>query len=114
AIANMLEVAKFDGAFVDIDHGWACDALGRYYEAFACLEWGLFLGYTECVREALSDTLTMAFVFSSVDRLRHQQAIALFSLELEDQILGYESLGRDTWLTDPGLQPARELVEGLM
>lgn len=115
AIAAALETARTDDAFADIDSAWACDILARYYEAWGCAEWGLFFAYTYPVREALSDTLTMAFVFASVDHLRHQQAIGLYSLDLEDEVLGYRSgLGRETWLNDPALQPTRRVVEELM
>ena len=115
AIAAALETARTDDAFTDIDIAWACDILAHYYEAWGCAEWGLFLAYTHPVREALSDTLTMAFVFAAVDHLRHQQAIGLYSLDLEDEVLGYRSgLGRDAWLDDPALQPSRRVVEGLM
>lgn len=115
AISNVLETAGGDGAFADIESSWACDILARYYEAWACAEWGLFLAYTHGVREALSDTLSMAFVFAAVDHLRHQQAIALYSLDLEDRVLGYRAgLGPEAWLSDPALQPARHLVEELM
>lgn len=115
AIANTVEIARADGAFADIDRSWACDVLSRYYEAWACAEWGLFLAYTHAVREALSDTLTMAFVFASVDHLRHQQAIALYSLDLEDEVFGYRSgLGPETWMEDAALQPSRRVVEELM
>ncbi|MEW6475213.1 MAG: monooxygenase [Actinomycetota bacterium] len=115
AIAAALETARMDDAFADVDSAWACDILARYYEAWGCAEWGLFLAYTYPVREALSDTLTMAFVFAAVDHLRHQQAIGLYSLDLEDEVLGYRSgLGPDTWISDAALQPSRRVVEGLM
>lgn len=115
AIANVLETARGDGAFADIESDWARAVLAPYYEAWGFAEWGLFLTYTHAVREALSDTLSMAFVFAAVDHLRHQQAIALYSLELEDEALGYRSgLGRDVWLGCPTLQPARRVVEKLM
>jgi hypothetical protein len=98
-----------------MDPDWACDVVARYYEAFACVEWGLFVASMRGVREALSDTVTMAMVFAAVDRLRHQQAISLFSLELEDEVVGYRAgLGPSVWLEDPVLQPARRAVEGLM
>lgn len=115
AIANALDVARTNGAFADIDSTWARVILARYYEAWACAEWGLFMAYTRVVREALSDTLTMSSVFAAVDHLRHQQAIALYSLDLEDTVLGYQSgLGMDTWLNDPSLQPTRRVIERLM
>lgn len=115
AIANLLETGKSVGSFADIDPDWACDVLAPYYEAFACVEWGLFVASMRGVREALSDTLTMTLVFAAVDRLRHQQAITLFSLDLEDEVVGYRAgLGRAVWLDDTALQPARRVVEGLM
>lgn len=115
SIAAAIDVAKQTSVFADMDHVWTNDVLARYYEAIGCLEWGLYLAHTRPVRESLSDTLAMALVFSAADRLRHQQAIALYSLDLEEECVGYQGgLGKDAWLHDPALQPARWVVEALM
>ncbi|HYT38030.1 MAG TPA: monooxygenase, partial [Acidimicrobiia bacterium] len=75
----------------------------------------LFLALNRAIRLALSDTLTMMITFTAVDRLRHQQAIALFGLELEQELGGIpEGLGRQSWLSDPVYQPARRVIERLM
>jgi methane monooxygenase component A beta chain/propane monooxygenase small subunit len=114
SIQNAVGAAKLDGALRDIAPGWL-SLLARYYEALACFEWGMFLAHAFVTREALSDTLTMAVTFSGMDRLRHQQDIALFSLDLDEQLADYEGgLGVDVWMNDPVCQPARRLAERLL
>ena len=46
-----------DGA---ADLVWCRDVLGPYYEAYACCESGLSIALSRCVREALSDSVSMA------------------------------------------------------
>lgn len=114
SIQRAIDSAKLNGAFQDIAPEWA-GLLSRYYEAFASFQWGMFRAHAFVTREALSDTLSMTYTFSGMDRLRHQQAIALYSLDLHEQIDGYvEGAGMDAWLNDPVCQPARRLVERLM
>jgi hypothetical protein len=89
--------------------------LGPYYEAWACAESALFIALSRCVREALSDTLSMALVLAAVDRARHQQDIAGLSLHLVAGIPTYlDGLGLPTWTDDPALAPTRRFVEALL
>lgn len=65
----------------------------------------MFKAHAFVTREALSDTLSMTYTFSAMDRLRHQQDIALYSLGLYEQAPGYtEGAGREAWLNDPVCQ----------
>ncbi len=115
AVASLLESARSYGYFADLDGFWAREILARYHQGYGFLEWGLFLALNRAVRLALSDTLTMMITFTAVDRLRHQQAIALFGLELEQELGGIpDGLGRSAWVSDPVYQPARRVVERLM
>ncbi len=114
SIQRAIDSAKLNGAFGDIAPAWL-DLLSRYYEAFASYQWGMFRAHAFVTREALSDTLSMTYTFSGMDRLRHQQAIALYSLDLHGQIAGYtEGAGMDAWLHDPLCQPTRRIVERLL
>jgi propane 2-monooxygenase small subunit len=115
AVSGLLDSARSNGYFADLDGFWAREILARYHQGYGFLEWGLFLALNRAIRLALSDTLTMMITFSAVDRLRHQQAIALFGLELEQELGGIpDGLGREAWLSDPAYQPARRVVERLM
>ncbi|MCA1845737.1 MAG: monooxygenase, partial [Actinobacteria bacterium] len=115
AVAALLDSARSNGYFSDLDGFWAREILARYHQGYAFVEWGLFLALNRAVRLALSDTLTMMITFTAVDRLRHQQAIAMFGLDLEQELGGIpEGLGREAWLEDPAYQPARRVVERLM
>ena len=115
AVATLLDSARGNGYFTDLDGFWAREILARSHQGYGFLEWGLFLALNRAIRLALSDTLTMMITFTAVDRLRHQQAIAMFGLELEQELGGIpEGLGREAWLSDPAYQPARRVVERLM
>jgi propane 2-monooxygenase small subunit len=114
SIAQAVQAAKSNFSLPDIAPDWV-GLLALYYEAFASLEWGMFRAHAYVSREALSDTITMTYTFSGMDRLRHQQDIALYSLDLHEQIASYqEGLGMQVWLHDPALQPARRVVERLL
>lgn len=115
ALASLLDSARSNGYFADLDGFWAREILARYHQAYGFFEWGIFLALNRSIRLALSDTLTMMITFTGVDRLRHQQAISTFGLELEEQLGGIpDGLGREAWLSDPALQPARRVIERLM
>ncbi|HMC05726.1 MAG TPA: monooxygenase [Actinomycetota bacterium] len=115
AVAGLLDSTRANGYLADVDGFWARDILARHYQAYGCYEWGLFLALNRAIRLALSDTLTMMITFTAIDRLRHQQSIAVYGLELEQELGGIaEGLGKEAWLGDPVHQPARWVVERLM
>ena len=115
AVAGVLESASTGGGLEELDDYWTQEVLGRYHQGFAFVQWGLFRTLSRAVRHAPSDTLTMMLTFGAVDRLRHQQTIALFTLALE-QAGGMvdEGQAREAWLRDPVYQPTRRVVERLM
>jgi methane monooxygenase component A beta chain/propane monooxygenase small subunit len=115
SVSGLLDAARSNGYLADIDGFWAREILARHHQGYGFLEWGLFLALNRSVRLALSDTLTMMITFTAVDRLRHQQSIAMLGLELEQELGGIpDGLGREAWLDDPVYQPARRAVERLM
>ena len=115
AISRQMRTAELNGSFGDMCSHWCRDVLGPYYEAWACAESALFIALSRCVREALSDTLSMALVFAGVDRARHQQDIANISLHLVAEIPTYlDGLGLPTWNDDPALAPTRQFIEALL
>ena len=114
AIDRAVSVARDIGIFTEIHPDWH-RVLATVYEGWACAELGIFLALSRSVRPALSDTISMALVFAAVDRLRHQQGIALLALDLEAELAGYPArIGVQTWVEYPAYQPVRELVERLM
>ena len=114
SIAGAITSAKANDAFGEIAPEWL-PLVARYYEALGSFEWGMFKAHAIVTREALSDTLSMTYTFSAMDRLRHQQDIALYSLDLHENAPGYtEGAGMDAWLNDAACQGARRLVERLL
>ncbi len=111
-IENLVELQRSSGALAALDETWVNQVLGPVYGAYACVEWGLFRAFSYAMREARSDTITFAFTFNAGDKLRHAHDIALYDLDLEESRPGYSStVGKESWLNEPALQPARKVVE---
>lgn len=114
-LARNRQSAQDNRGYLDMDPRWCRDVLGPYYEAYACCESGLSIALSRCVREALSDTVSMALVLAGVDRSRHQQDIAAVSLALVQDIPTYvDGLGPEVWAHDPVMAPMRRVVERLL
>jgi hypothetical protein len=112
---RIVEAAKTEGLFADFDEVWAKTVLGRYYAAYACLEYGLFRCFSYAQREALSATAGNVCIFNAADKIRHAQDIALYGMDLADAVSGFsDTEAKTVWLEDPLYQGARKNVEGLM
>lgn len=115
SLERIVEAARCGGLFADFDETWAKTILGRYYAAYACLEYGLFRCFAYAQREALSATVGNACIFNAADKIRHAQDIALYGMDLADTITGFsDAEAKTVWLADPIYQGARKNVEGLM
>lgn len=113
-IDSIVDMHRTSGALAALDAKWVDRVIGPVYGAYACVEWGLFRSLSYAMREARSDTITFAFTFNAADKLRHAHDIALYDLELEEARPDHSTTaGKDAWLTEPALQPARKVVEEL-
>ena len=112
---RIVDAAKSAGLFADFDETWAKTILGKYYAAYACLEYGLFRCFSYAQREALSATVGNVCIFNAADKIRHAQDIALYGMDLSEAVPGFSDGDAKTiWLEDPVYQGARKVVEGLM
>ncbi|MGE0820959.1 MAG: methane monooxygenase [Candidatus Binatia bacterium] len=112
---RIVEAAKSEGLFADFDETWATTILGRYYAAYACLEYGLFRCFSFAQREALSATAGNVCIFNAADKIRHAQDIALYGMDLAEAVRGFsDAEAKAVWLEDPIYQGARKAVERLM
>ncbi|HKA52783.1 MAG TPA: methane monooxygenase, partial [Candidatus Binatia bacterium] len=94
---------------------WAKTVLGKYYAAYACLEYGLFRCFAYAQREALSATAGNVCIFNAADKIRHAQDITLYGMDLAEMIPDFsDAAAKAVWLQDPIYQGARKNVEGLM
>lgn len=110
-----VEAARAEGLFADFDETWAKTLLGKYYAAYACLEYGLFRCFSYAQREALSATVGNVCIFNAADKIRHAHDITLYGMDLAEIIPGFSDADAKTvWLEDPIYQAARKNVEGLM
>ena len=112
---RIVEAAKAEQLFADYDETWAKTVLGKYYAAYACLEYGLFRCFSYAQREALSATTGNVCIFNAADKIRHAQDITLYGMDLTEVIPGFsDAEAKTVWLEDPVYQAARKNVEGLM
>lgn len=101
-----------DGRIDRMAPAWRDVMLGTYYAAWPFAAYGQFLALSYSVREALSDTLTLAFAFEVADKLRQGQDIVHHLVALVDACPGFSDAGaRAAWMRDPALVPVRELIE---
>ena len=101
-----------DTGLGEINKTWLREILGKYYAAWPFAEYGLFLALCYAVREALADTVIFATAFEATDKLRHQQDIVRFILEIGDRDQTYsDASARAAWMEDPVLVPVRENIE---
>jgi methane monooxygenase component A beta chain/propane monooxygenase small subunit len=98
-----------------MDPTWVSEVLGGHYRVWSFVEYGTFRPFACAQRETLSDTLSSAFIFEGLDRLRHAQDIVIYMMELEEQLPGLGGQdAKQRWLDDPRYQPSRRLIEQLM
>jgi methane monooxygenase component A beta chain/propane monooxygenase small subunit len=114
-IDRIVEAARSEGLFADSDETWVKMVLGKYYAAYACLEYGLFRCFSYAQREALSATVGNVCIFNAADKIRHAQDITLYGMDLAEVLPGFsDAEAKTVWLEDPCYQGARKNVEGLM
>jgi methane monooxygenase component A beta chain/propane monooxygenase small subunit len=112
---RIVEAARAEGLFADFDQLWAKTVLGKYYAAYACLEYGLFRCFAYAQREALSATAGNVCIFNAADKIRHAQDITLYGMDLIELIPDFsDAQAKAVWLEDPVYQGARKNVESLM
>ncbi len=114
-VDRLVEAARSEDLFADFDETWVKTVLGKYYAAYACLEYGLFRCFAYAQREALSATVGNVCIFNAADKIRHAQDITLYGMDLAEAIPGFsDAEAKSVWLEDPVYQGARKNVEGIM
>ena len=115
SLDRIVDAARSEGLFADFDETWVKTILGKYYAAYACLEYGLFRCFSYAQREALSATAGNVCIFNAADKIRHAQDITLYGMDLTESVPGFSDAdAKVAWLEDPIYQGARKMVEGLM
>jgi methane monooxygenase component A beta chain/propane monooxygenase small subunit len=120
SLERSLDGAQAAGLFEFADHEWVKTGLAKHYMTFPYVEYGLFLAFCYAEREALSDTVTFATVFSAADKLRHLQDIVYYSFELAEAtdagvVPDFDDSGvAETWKSDPVWQGARKATENII
>jgi methane monooxygenase component A beta chain/propane monooxygenase small subunit len=114
-IDRVTDVALRTGGFDRVGPSWLQAGLVGGLIPFSHAEYGMFRTLNAAARESMSDTVNNILVFNASDKLRHAQAIAILSLDIETPHPSFDAAaGRRAWLESPLWQPARRLVEAIM
>jgi Methane/Phenol/Toluene Hydroxylase len=114
SIQRAIEGARRNGSIRNFSPRWT-RFLAEHYAAYRFPEYGLFMSLSYAQREALSDVVASPIVFQGLEKDRHAQDIALYCMELEEEISGFTDANcKALWMDSPIWQPTREIVELLM
>ncbi len=114
-VQQNLENAKNVNAYAHWNENWV-DVVAKHVSAWMHPEHGLGMHvFLAANRDAMSNMLNNVIAVNSAHKLRIAQDIALYNLEVSEQIPGFDgSAHKDIWLNDPCWQGVRENVELLM
>lgn len=114
SLSRSISAAVKSGQLAFAEPGWAHVGLARHFLTYPFVNYGLFLAFCYAEREALSDTVTFAVVFTAADKLRHMQDAVHYSFELEAAFGTSDAEAPAWWKSDPVWQGARAAVEHII
>jgi propane monooxygenase small subunit len=109
-----IENAKLQKAFAAWNRQWT-QVVARHVGAWMHAEHGLGMHlFVPAQRDAPTNMINNAISVNSMHKLRFAQDLALYNLELSEQIPGFEGqVHKSVWMEDPIWQGVRENVERL-
>lgn len=113
-ISQNLENAKSTDAYALWSKEWV-RFVEQHVSAWSHVEQGLGMHvFVPAQRDAPSNMINNAISVNSMHRLRFAQDIALYNLEVSEEIEGFDGTAHlETWKNDPAWQGVRENVERL-
>lgn len=113
-IQQNIELAKNENAFVNWNAGWI-EVLSKHMSAWMHPEHGLGMQvFMPANRDAMTNMINNAIAVNCAHKLRAAQDIALYNLEISEQIPEFDADAHiEVWLNDPIWQGVRENVERL-
>jgi Methane/Phenol/Toluene Hydroxylase. len=112
-IANTLQVARDNDLYTALSTEWV-DFLAAQLVPISLAEYGLVAPLSSSMRPALGDAVANCLGFGAGYKLRQAQALALYTMDLEQGIPGFSTEdGKQRFLDDPAWQPVRRYVERL-
>ncbi len=113
-IQQNIENAKSENVFANWNESWV-EVIAKHVSAWMHPEHGLGMYvFLQAQRDGMSNMINNAIAVNSAHKLRIAQDIALYNLELSEQIPEFDASGhKEIWLNDPCWQGVRENVECL-
>lgn len=111
-IQRTMEIARLENVYARWDKSWV-NVLQTHVSASMHPEYGLGMYvFLQANRDAMTNMINNAIAVWSADKLRYAQDLALYNLELSEQISEFDgSAHKQLWLNDPAWQGVRENVE---
>ncbi|MFC4766752.1 aromatic/alkene monooxygenase hydroxylase subunit beta [Effusibacillus consociatus] len=112
-VSLTIENARKENAFENLDKTWI-KVLQDHFGASKHPEYGLGMLFQSAQRDGMSQMINNAILVNSSDKLRYAQDIALYMMEIAQDIDQLnEAAGKENWLNHPLWQGTREVVEHL-
>ncbi len=111
---RLLESFSADGGIRTLDPFWRDEILDKYYGALLYNEYALFNSHSSVLRDCLSDTIRLTAGFAALDKVDNAQMIQLQRSFIAKLVAGLDDsthAPKQTWLTDPVYNGARNLVQ---
>jgi len=115
SLARSISGAVKAGHLAFAKPGWVRVGLAQHFMTYPFVNYGLFLAFCYAEREALSDTITFAIVFTAADKLRHMQDAVHYSYDLAEVFSDISDANAPKlWKSAPEWQGAREAIEHII
>ncbi|WP_248930707.1 aromatic/alkene monooxygenase hydroxylase subunit beta [Paenibacillus hamazuiensis] len=110
-VSLTIQNARAENAFESLDKTWI-KILQDHLGASKHPEYGLGMLFQSAQRDGMSQMINTAILINSSDKLRYAQDIALYMMEMAQDVKELnEQAGKENWLNNPLWQGAREAVE---
>jgi len=115
SLARSISGSVKAGHFAFADPAWVRLGVAEHFMTYPFVNYGLFLSLCYAEREALSDTVTFAIVFTAADKLRHMQDAVQYSYDVAEAFPDSSDANAPTWWKEaPIWQGARETIEHII
>jgi propane monooxygenase small subunit len=105
-----IQNAKVEDSFQNMDKGWV-KVLQDHLSASKHAEYGLGMLFQSAQRDGMSQMINNAILINSSDKLRYAQDVAIYIMNIANEIELDEAVGKENWLKKNEWQGAREVVE---
>jgi propane monooxygenase small subunit len=105
-----IQNARAEEVFKNVDESWV-KVLQNHLSASKHAEYGLGMLFQSAQRDGMSQMINNAILVNSSDKLRYAQDVALYVMNIANEIELDEAAGKENWLKNNEWQGVRKVVE---